>query len=223
MLTLNKEDPPSFSPQTTKGLRTRVKILKCARKVFARSGYVTLRMSDVASESGVSMGALYRYFKNKDDLFINLIGGIHEDMFQASRSHAHDFSNEPFEALLAANRGYLAHYHENRDVIRALIEAGTVDNRFRDVWWQMRNRHVDRFVHALKKSHKIETVDSVPAHLVVESMASLVEQSAYTWFAQEELNAKPISVEVAAQIVTRIWYRTFFNPKPKQNSISEKS
>lgn len=211
MLELIKEEHPHFSPQTTKGFKTRAKILKCARKVFAHSGYVTLRMSDVASESGVSMGALYRYFKNKDDLFINLIGDIHEDMFKASRSHEYDFSNEPFEALLAANKGYLAHYHENRDVIRALIEAGTVDNRFRDVWWKMRNRHVDRFVHALKKSHKIETVDGVPAYLIVESMASLVEQSAYTWFAQEELNVKPISVEVAAQIVTRIWYRTFFN------------
>ncbi len=211
MLELIKEEHPHFSPQTTKGFKTRAKILKCARKVFAHSGYVTLRMSDVASESGVSMGALYRYFKNKDDLFINLIGDIHEDMFKASRSHEYDFSTEPFEALLAANKGYLAHYHENRDVIRALIEAGTVDNRFRDVWWKMRNRHVDRFVHALKKSHKIETVDGVPAYLIVESMASLVEQSAYTWFAQEELNVKPISVEVAAQIVTRIWYRTFFN------------
>ena len=211
MLEFIKEEHPHFSPQTTKGFKTRAKILKCARKVFAHSGYVTLRMSDVASESGVSMGALYRYFKNKDDLFINLIGDIHEDMFKASRSHEYDFSNEPFEALLAANKGYLAHYHENSDVIRALIEAGTVDNRFRDVWWKMRNRHVDRFVHALKKSHKIETVDGVPAYLIVESMASLVEQSAYTWFAQEELNVKPISVEVAAQIVTRIWYRTFFN------------
>tara|TARA_X000001036_G_scaffold162955_1_gene154616 strand:- start:1668 stop:2303 length:636 start_codon:yes stop_codon:yes gene_type:complete len=211
LLELIKEEHPHFSPQTTKGFKTRAKILKCARKVFAHSGYVTLRMSDVASESGVSMGALYRYFKNKDDLFINLIGDIHEDMFKASRSHEYDFSTEPFEALLAANKGYLAHYHENRDVIRALIEAGTVDNRFRDVWWKMRNRHVDRFVHALKKSHKIETVDGVPAYLIVESMASLVEQSAYTWFAQEELNVKPISVEVAAQIVTRIWYRTFFN------------
>ncbi len=211
MLELIKEEHPHFSPQTTKGFKTRAKILKCARKVFAHSGYVTLRMSDVASESGVSMGALYRYFKNKDDLFINLIGDIHEDMFKASRSHEYDFSTEPFEALLAANKGYLAHYHENSDVIRALIEAGTVDNRFRDVWWKMRNRHVDRFVHALKKSHEIETVDGVPAYLFVESMASLVEQSAYTWFAQEELNVKPISVEVAAQIVTRIWYRTFFN------------
>jgi AcrR family transcriptional regulator len=206
-----KKENSQFLPQTTKGLRTRDTILKCARKVFARSGYVTLRMSDVAAESGVSMGALYRYFKNKDDLFINLIGSIHEDMFQASRSIEHDFSTKPLEALLAANRGYLTHYHENRDVLRALIEAGTVDNRFRDVWWQMRNRHVDRFVHALKKSHEIESVNGVPARLVVESMASLVEQSAYTWFAQEELNANPITVEVAAQVLSRIWYRTFFN------------
>ena len=94
--------------------------------------------------------------------------------------------------------------------MRALIEAGTVDERFRDVWWQMRTRHIDRFVYALKTLHGIETVSGVSVRTVVESMASLVEQSAYTWFAQEELNDKPISVETAAQVVTRVWYRTFF-------------
>jgi len=156
------------------------------------------------------MGSLYRYFQNKDDLFVNLIGDIHEQMFSASRASEHDFAADPYQALLAANRGYLKHYHENRDVMRALIEAGTVDERFRDVWWQMRRRHIDRFVYALKTSHGIETVSGVSVRTVVESMASLVEQSAYTWFAQEELNDKPISVETAAQVVTRVWYRTFF-------------
>jgi len=201
----------TISPQTIKGQRTRSNILNCARKIFGRVGYVTLRMSDVAKESGVSMGALYRYFKNKDDLFINLIGDIHEKMYLASRAQGYDFATVPFQALLAANRGYLAHYHENRDVIRALIEAGTVDTRFRDVWWQMRTRHVDRFVFALKTSHGIESVDGVSARTVVESMASLVEQCAYTWFAQEALNAEKITVETASQVVTRIWYRTFFD------------
>ena len=210
MQALTREEISSITPQTTKGQRTRKKILNCARKVFARAGYVTLRMSDVAEESGVSMGALYRYFQNKDDLFVNLIGDIHEQMFSASRASEHDFAADPYQALLAANRGYLKHYHENRDVMRALIEAGTVDERFRDVWWQMRRRHIDRFVYALKTSHGIETVSGVSVRTVVESMASLVEQSAYTWFAQEELNDKPISVETAAQVVTRVWYRTFF-------------
>jgi len=207
---LTREENSSITPQTTKGQRTRKNILNCARKVFARAGYVTLRMSDVAEESGVSMGALYRYFQNKDDLFVNLIGDIHEQMFSASRASEHDFAADPYQALLAANRGYLKHYHENRDVMRALIEAGTVDERFRDVWWQMRRRHIDRFVYALKTSHGIETVSGVSVRTVVESMASLVEQSAYTWFAQEELNDKSISVETAAQVVTRVWYRTFF-------------
>jgi len=210
MQALTREKNSSITPQTTKGQRTRKNILNCARKVFARAGYVTLRMSDVAEESGVSMGALYRYFQNKDDLFVNLIGDIHEQMFSASRASEHDFAADPYQALLAANRGYLKHYHENRDVMRALIEAGTVDERFRDVWWQMRRRHIDRFVYALKTSHGIETVSGVSVRTVVESMASLVEQSAYTWFAQEELNDKPISVETAAQVVTRVWYRTFF-------------
>lgn len=210
MQALTREENSSINPQTTKGQRTRKNILNCARKVFARAGYVTLRMSDVAEESGVSMGALYRYFQNKDDLFVNLIGDIHEQMFSASRASEHDFAADPYQALLAANRGYLKHYHENRDVMRALIEAGTVDERFRDVWWQMRRRHIDRFVYALKTSHGIETVSGVSVRTVVESMASLVEQSAYTWFAQEELNDKPISVETAAQVVTRVWYRTFF-------------
>jgi|TARA_B100001245_G_scaffold151008_1_gene112993 AcrR family transcriptional regulator len=210
MQALTREENSSITPQTTKGQRTRKNILNCARKVFARAGYVTLRMSDVAEESGVSMGSLYRYFQNKDDLFVNLIGDIHEQMFSASRASEHDFAADPYQALLAANRGYLKHYHENRDVMRALIEAGTVDERFRDVWWQMRRRHIDRFVYALKTSHGIETVSGVSVRTVVESMASLVEQSAYTWFAQEELNDKPISVETAAQVVTRVWYRTFF-------------
>ncbi len=210
MQALTREENSSINPQTTKGQRTRKNILNCARKVFARAGYVTLRMSDVAEESGVSMGSLYRYFQNKDDLFVNLIGDIHEQMFSASRASEHDFAANPYQALLAANRGYLKHYHENRDVMRALIEAGTVDERFRDVWWQMRRRHIDRFVYALKTSHGIETVSGVSVRTVVESMASLVEQSAYTWFAQEELNDKPISVETAAQVVTRVWYRTFF-------------
>ncbi len=210
MQALTREENSSITPQTTKGQRTRKNILNCARKVFARAGYVTLRMSDVAEESGVSMGALYRYFQNKDDLFVNLIGDIHEQMFSASRAPEQDFAADPYQALLVANRGYLKHYHENRDVMRALIEAGTVDERFRDVWWQMRRRHIDRFVYALKTSHGIETVSGVSVRTVVESMASLVEQSAYTWFAQEELNDKPISVETAAQVVTRVWYRTFF-------------
>ena len=40
---------------------------------------------------------LYCYFKNKDDLFLNLIGDIHENLFQSSRTGQHDFPQTAME------------------------------------------------------------------------------------------------------------------------------
>ena len=36
---------------------------------------------------------------------------------------------------------------------------------------------------------------------------------------QETLNKVPISVETAAHVVTRVWYRTFFDKEPPDNSV----
>ena len=38
----------------------------------------------------------------------------------------------------------------------------------------------------------------------------MLEKSAYTWFAQEELNIEYISFETAAHVVKRMWYQAFF-------------
>jgi AcrR family transcriptional regulator len=54
----------------------RRQILDAARACFARNGFHATSMQDVVAESGLSMGAVYRYFKSKDDL----IQAIAEDV-----------------------------------------------------------------------------------------------------------------------------------------------
>jgi len=203
-----------FQPSTAKGKRTRAQILSAARKVLAHSGYVTLRMSDVAKEAGLSMGALYRYFANKDEMFLSLIGDIHEELFTASKAGGVDFGTDPFGALLHSNKGYLAHYRENRDVMRALFEATTVDERYRSMWWWMRERHIDRFVALLERKHGIKQADGMDVSRTTEALASLTEQSAYCWYAQQELNKSPVPLDMAAEIITRAWYAAFFPDRP---------
>ena len=44
------------------------KIVEAARIVFAKKGYHDATMDDVAKEVGVSKGALYSYFKSKEDI-----------------------------------------------------------------------------------------------------------------------------------------------------------
>lgn len=200
-------------PTTPKGRRTRDHLVSAGRAVFARDGYVNARMGDVAIEADVSMGGLYRYFKNKEDLFAQVIEDLHEQLFEASASREHNFREDPYASLLASNRGYLRIYSENRDVMRAFIQAAHVEKRFQDIWWHMRSRHVERFAAALSRAHDITEIDGVNVRLHVEAMACMAEQSAYIWFAQDVLHGGAVSLEDAARSITHSWYTTFFPPR----------
>lgn len=202
----------SAQPTTPKGLRTRAHLVASGREVFARHGYVDARMSDVADQAEISMGGLYRYFANKEDLFAQVIADLHEELYKASAAREADFATQPFEALVEANRGYLALYREQRHVMRAFIQAAHVEDRFRDFWWKMRNRHIERFVAALAKVHGITEVAGVDAALAAESVACMVEQSAYVWYAQQELHGSEVDLDEAARTVAHSWFVTFFAP-----------
>ena len=195
-------------PTTPKGQRTRQTILDAASKVFTRDGYVDARMSDVAAEAGLSLGGLYRYFENKEDLFASVIRDLHEELFRRSRSST-PIADDPETALFEANLGYLRHYHDNSGVLRAFIEATTVEQRFTTIWWTMRERHVARFVHAVEDDDRIQ-LDGLDPATVARAMASMVEQTAYTTFAYASLNTALPDVETVARIVTRAWYRSFY-------------
>lgn len=210
--TLSGPRRPALLPTTPKGRRTRAGILAAGRRVIARDGYTDMRMGDVAEEAGLSMGGLYRYFDNKTSLFHAIVGDLHEELFDASRPHDSTLAGEPFAALLEANGAYLRHYYENRDVMRAFIEAGNVDSEFREQWWEMRRRHAERFAHAVADSGRELDLGGVDPVIAAEAMACMVEQCAYVWYAHEPEDGPTVPVDTASWLVTRAWYRMFFGP-----------
>ena len=60
--------------------RTREDILEAALVVFSRAGYHNATIGDIARQAGYSTGALYNYFKGKQDLFASLVRGIMESL-----------------------------------------------------------------------------------------------------------------------------------------------
>lgn len=67
---LKKHHKPTFdniSPEK------RQKILEVATKEFAKKGYHEASISNIASKSGISVGAVYKYFDNKQDLFLTIV------------------------------------------------------------------------------------------------------------------------------------------------------
>jgi AcrR family transcriptional regulator len=52
-------------------------ILGAASAVFSRMGFVEARIADIAAEAGVSVGTVYNYFRNKDDVISSLVAHEH--------------------------------------------------------------------------------------------------------------------------------------------------
>jgi AcrR family transcriptional regulator len=202
------------TPTTRKGLETHRKVLEAASRVFARDGYVDARMLDIAVEAGVSTGGLYRYFDNKIDVFTSVIADIHEEFFQLSGRTRHLLATNPLAALTEANRGYIEHYYKHRDVMRVFIEAASIEERFRVILRNMRDRHVRRFASAYRMYYGENDVHGIPVDVATEAMACMTEQCCYVWFAQERDCNSPTSIEQAITVTSQAWYATMFADRP---------
>jgi AcrR family transcriptional regulator len=55
------------------GLDTKKKVLDAAMKVFSANGYAGASMRAIAKAAGVSVGGVYLYFRNKGELYLDLI------------------------------------------------------------------------------------------------------------------------------------------------------
>src|SRR5262245_20470635 len=59
-------------PKGDKRARTRTRLLEAARELIREKGYERTTLRDVAERAGMTSGAIYGNFKNREDLFIAL-------------------------------------------------------------------------------------------------------------------------------------------------------
>lgn len=58
----------------------RQRILKSARREFKKLGFDKASMRDIASTAKMTVGNLYRYYKNKEDLFGAIVGALYAEL-----------------------------------------------------------------------------------------------------------------------------------------------
>jgi AcrR family transcriptional regulator len=55
------------------GIESKQKIMKAAMDVFSRKGYAKANIREIARTAGISVGGVYLYFRNKEELYRSLI------------------------------------------------------------------------------------------------------------------------------------------------------
>ncbi|MBN2083943.1 MAG: TetR/AcrR family transcriptional regulator [Anaerolineales bacterium] len=75
-----------MSPRPDVSDERKDQIIHAATNVFTRKGFHDARMDDIVKETGLSKGALYWYFKSKEDLIIAILDRIFSAEFQQMES-----------------------------------------------------------------------------------------------------------------------------------------
>lgn len=65
----------------------RKKILKVARREFREKGFKDASMRSIAKKAGVGLSNIYNYFKNKDEIFREILSGLLSTMDRVMEEH----------------------------------------------------------------------------------------------------------------------------------------
>lgn len=102
----------------------RRRILDAAVQVFAQFGFYNSKVSQVAKEAGVADGTIYLYFKNKDDILIQVFIDSIDEILRRQEEALADIV-DPVEKLSTFARVHFDSVAESR----ALAEVITVELR----------------------------------------------------------------------------------------------
>src|ERR1700743_2709214 len=107
------------APGTAAADKRRI-ILDAAMRVFARQGFHTCRVSDIADEAGVAYGLVYHYFSSKDQILDTLFLERWDVMLRAIREV--DAQDIPVRDKLYAIASFIVDsYRHDPELMKVII------------------------------------------------------------------------------------------------------
>jgi AcrR family transcriptional regulator len=202
--------------KTARGLATQAALVRAARKVFERDGFLDARVTDIAATAGTALGSFYNYFENKEEIF----GAVVEELMEQGLhppllDYLTEEGSDVVESIANHHRGYLGAYQRNVKLMRVMEQVTNVSDSFR----RQRTASAQRFMQAnaaairlLQETGRADPeLDPVSAS---RALSTMVSRSAYVAFVLEEEGAD--AIEGLAETLTRLWVNALKIPGQEQ-------
>jgi AcrR family transcriptional regulator len=210
----NTQQPPASGtgtpgPRTKRGSRSRDAIRVAARRAFRDVGYAGARVSDIAEDAGLSNGAFYRYFADKEAVMLSLVEELLENAIEFA--HAPWEEDKPAESIYLTTERYLNFYSHNADLFRVLVEASQVNPAVEEIWAKARNQVIARVARMLAKAKAVGVArDDVDTQMAAILLVSMTDHYAYLRFILGRVPARSISR--ASREISTLWANGAFVP-----------
>jgi AcrR family transcriptional regulator len=161
----------------------RYEILSAAKKVFARNGFHTTKIGDIAREAGLAYGSVYQYFNSKEDLFHALMS-VEGDALRThvatalnvTRKRA-DESWDPFRTTVHATFEFFEGDQASTKLL--LRDAYVLDGSFETHLESIYEQFIDDIEEQMTVTQQHGKVLGAPPRIVAYSIAALIGQLAH--------------------------------------------
>jgi TetR/AcrR family acrAB operon transcriptional repressor len=138
----------------TEAQKTKECIFTAGVKVFSEKGYASATLADVAREAGITRGAIYWHFKNKEAFFGEIIARVES------------FYDDMIERLSRQNKPFLEIVHDSMRELLSRFNEDSEWKRMQELVIRTYLSHGEVHPSMQKKKHK----DKRPLELIKQAM-----------------------------------------------------
>ena len=199
------KDFPSGRSLTKKGMATRAAILDTAHQVFKQTGYYGSSISEITRRCRVSMGTFYQYFKNKEQVFLEL----NDLIVSRFMSQAESLSMEglDFEDRLSNTIKLLYHHTRDNFAFHRILGESELIDRVTIAYYESIARYYRNFLRREAQSGNIRPLDP---NMVAYGLIGICYFHSFKWGEPEQY----ISQEQLVDLIIDLLMNGISGPAP---------
>jgi AcrR family transcriptional regulator len=197
-------DKPS-GPRSSKGVRTRERLVEAAKEIFEEHGFLDARITDITERADQSHGSFYYYFDSKEEVFREVAAMVDERLLFAPMDEVIMARSRlaPQQRVREAMRRYFESYRQEARIMGLIEHVSRLDPKINALRLARHQRHTEQVAETIRQLQRRKLADTkLDPMLTAAALGALAYRFAEMWLAHDAVDC---TLEHAVEQVSRIF------------------
>jgi len=192
-------------PRSSKGARTRERLVEAAKEVFEELGFLEARISDIAEKAGQAHGSFYYYFASKEEVFREVAVAVDKRLF-APLDHVIKAQSklDAKERVRESMRRYFDSYRQEARILGLIEHVSRFDTEVNAIRLARHKLVTERVAETIRHLQRKKLADATLDPLITAAaLGALSYRFAELWLVHGAVDCTP---EHAVEQLTQIFW-----------------
>ena len=196
---------PPDAPRTPRGLATQAALVRAAREVFERDGFIDARIADITATARTATGSFYTYFTSKEEIFAAVVDELSDEgLHPPSMEYLAEGDGDLVGRIAEHHRAYLQAYQRNARMMSVIEQVTSVSDDFRHRRTERAQEFIEAGAAVIRRLQRDGLADpDLDPLTTARALSAMVSRSAFVTFVLEEESSR--AIDGLAATLTRLW------------------